>query len=106
MNLALNNVANLIRYYQDQGDEVVIEIVTYGPGLVMFHAEQSPVKERIVSFAQNYDTVGFRACANTMANMKKKSGKDVPLLPNVEVVPSGVVHVVARQEEGWSYVRP
>lgn len=106
MNIALNNAANANKYYQDKGEEVTIEIVTYGPGLIMFHGKKSPVKDRIASFQQNFDNVGFRACANTMRKMKKKSGKDVPLLTGVEVVPSGVIHVVQRQEEGWAYVKP
>ena len=106
MNITLNNAANLNKYYQDKGEEAQIEIVTYGPGLMMLHARKSPVKERIASFAQNFDNVSFKACANTMKKMKKKSGKDVPLLPQAEVVASGVMHLVKRQEEGWSYIRP
>ena len=38
--------------------------------------------------------------------MKKKSGKDVPLLPQANIIPSGVVHLVQRQEEGWACIRP
>lgn len=106
MNLVLNNAANVNRFYQDKGEEVEIEIVTYGPGLMMLHQAKSPVKDRILSFSQNYDNVGFRACGNTMAKMKKKTGKDVPLLPQVSVVPAGVTHLIKRQEEGWSYIRP
>jgi len=106
MSLVLNNVANVNKYYQDQGEEVQIEVVAFGPGLVMLHAAKSPVKDRIKSFGQNFDNVGFRACANTMAKMKKKSGKDVPLVPQAKVVQAGVIHIVQRQEQGWSYMRP
>ena len=106
MNLVLNNASNLNKYYQDKGEEAQIEIVAYGPGLMMLHAKKSPVKDRIASIAQNYDNVGFRACANTMAKMKRKTGKEVPLLPQAKLVPSGVVHLVQRQEECWSYIRP
>ena len=106
MNLALNNAANANKYYQDKGEDVQIEIVTYGPGLIMLHAKKSPVAKRIASFEQNFENIGFRACANTMRKMKKKSGKDVPLLSQAEIVPSGVIHIITRQEEGWSYLRP
>ena len=106
MNITLNNAANLNKYYQDRGEEVQIEIVTYGPGLVMLHAKKSPVKGRIASFAQNFDNVSFKVCANTVKKMKKESGRDVPLLPQAEIVASGVMHLVKRQEEGWSYIRP
>ncbi|RMG32941.1 MAG: hypothetical protein D6720_12420 [Gammaproteobacteria bacterium] len=106
MNLVLNNASNLNKYYQDKGEEAQIEIVAYGPGLMMLHAKKSPVKDRIKSIAQNFDNVAFRACANTMAKMKRKTGKAVPLVPEAKIVPSGVVHLVERQEQGWSYIRP
>ena len=106
MNLALNNAANVAKYYRSKDEEVEIEIVTYGPGLHMLRADTSPVKDRIVPFAASYENIAFRACGNTMAAMTKKEGKKPPLLDIAESVPSGVVHLIQRQEEGWSYVRP
>ena len=47
MNLALNNATNVIQYYRDKGEEVEVDLVTYGPGLNMLRADTSPVKERI-----------------------------------------------------------
>jgi intracellular sulfur oxidation DsrE/DsrF family protein len=106
MNLALNNAANINRYYMDQGEEAEIEIVTFGPGLIMLRSDSSPVKDRIASFAQNYDNIHFKACANTIRNMERKSGKKVHLLEQAEIVPSGVIQIISRQEAGWSYIRP
>ena len=106
MNLALNNAANVAKYYRSKDEEVEIEIVTYGPGLHMLRADTSPVKDRIVPFAASYENISFRACGNTMSAMTKKEGKKPPLLDIAESVPSGVVHLIQRQEEGWSYVRP
>ena len=105
-NLVLNNASNINRYYQDQGREVEIEIVTYGPGLTMLVPGKSPVAERVESISQNFDNVSFRACANTHAKMSKKAGKDIQLMPQADMVPSGVVHLIERQEEGWIYIRP
>jgi len=106
MNLVLNNAANVSKYYQEQGEEVEIEIVAYGPGLHMLRADTSPVKERIMGFPDNFDTVTFRACGNTHSKMSAKAGKEVELLPQATMVPSGVIHLIQRQEEGWAYVRP
>ncbi len=106
MNLALNNAANLIAYYQDKGEPVQVEVVAYGPGLIMLVEGRSPVAERVKSFGQNFDNVSFNACGNTKANMTKKTGKEVVLLPEAKVVPAGVVHIMERQEQGWSYVKP
>ena len=106
MNMALNNAANVDAYYKAKAQDVIIEVVTYGPGLIMLHAAKSPVKKRISSFGQNFDNISFRACGNTLRKMSKKAGKKVTLLPQAKVVPSGVVHMIQRQEEGWSYIRP
>ena len=106
MNLVLNNVSNVNNFYQDKGEEVQIEIVAYGPGLHMLRADTSPVKDRITSFSQNYDNISFKACGNTHAMMSKQAGKTVELVPQAELVPSGVIQLIARQEEGWSYIRP
>jgi uncharacterized protein len=47
MNLALNNATNLIDYYRAKGQDVNVDVVTYGPGLHMLRADTSPVQERI-----------------------------------------------------------
>lgn len=109
MNIALNNAANVTSYYQDQGEDVMIEIVAYGPGLLMYvdSAKKNPVHQRVANFVDNYPNVGFRACGNTLNKMAKKNGgKAPPLIKSAQVVPSGVVQLMARQEEGWTYVRP
>lgn len=106
MNLVLNNAKNIAKYYKSKGEDVQIEIVAFGPGLHMLRADTSPVKARIVTFAASYENVTFRACSNTLAGMTKKEGKQPPLMDMAESVPSGVVHLMQRQEEGWSYLRP
>lgn len=106
MNLALNNAENMTKYYRAKGQEVEIELVAYGPGLHMLREDTSPVKARIVTFAATYENVSFRSCSVTLSKMSKKEGKTPPLLDIAEGVPSGVVHLVERQEQGWSYIRP
>lgn len=106
MDMVLSNAANVSSHYLEQGDEVEIEIVAYGPGLHMLRADTSPVKQRVLSFTDNFPNVKFIACGNTMTTIKRKTGKDVPLVPNSSVVKAGVVHLLERQDEGWAYVRP
>jgi intracellular sulfur oxidation DsrE/DsrF family protein len=38
--------------------------------------------------------------------MRKAEGKDIPIIPQAQVVKSGVVRVMELQEQGWSYVKP
>ena len=106
MNMALNNVQNVMSYYQSQGDTAEIEVVAYGPGLMMYVKDQSPVADRISALSLEYESIKFAACANTMAGMKKKTGHDVILISEANVVPSGVVRLIELQEQGYSYVRP
>ncbi len=106
MNMTLNNVANVTKYYTAQGDQVEIEVVAYGPGLHMYIEGKSPVADRIAAMSLENEHLKFSACGNTIAGMKKKTGADVPLLSEARVVPSGVVRLVELQEEGYAYVRP
>ena len=97
-NLALNNAKNL---QSDLGvDNVQIEIVAYGPGLAMLKAG-SPVAPRIDESVLSGMTIS--ACENTMANQKVTRDQ---ILPGVTFVPAGVVEIMRRQQEGWSYLRP
>ncbi|MDD9708055.1 DsrE family protein [Seohaeicola sp. SP36] len=106
MNMALNNAANIAKHYGDLGEEVVIEIVTYGPGLHMLRADTSPVKDRIATMALEMDNISFSACLNTVEAMKQKSQKDVPLISEASVVPSGAVRLMELQKDGYAYLRP
>jgi intracellular sulfur oxidation DsrE/DsrF family protein len=108
MNLALNNATNVIEYYRSKGEEVAVDVVTFGPGLHMLRADTSPVQDRIkqlksVAFPS---TIQFSACNNTKEGMEKKEGHPIELSPDAVLVPSGVIHLLEMQENGWSYIRP
>ncbi len=106
MNMALNNAKNVSSYYKSKGDTVTVELVAYGPGLTMLRADNSPVKDRISAMSLEIDHLTFSACGNTIEGMKKKEGKDIPLMSEAKVVPSGVVRLIELQEQGYAYVRP
>ena len=106
MNIALNNVANVTKYYESRGEKVVIELVAYGPGLNMFVDGKSPVQDRISTMALEYDNLKFSACGNTLKKFEAKAGHKVPIVSEAEVVPSGVVRLMELQEQGYAYVRP
>jgi uncharacterized protein len=108
MNLALNNATNVIEYYRAKGEEVNVDVVTYGPGLHMLRADTSPVQDRIKSLKDLAfpSKIQFSACNNTKEGMEKKEGHPVNLLAEATIVPSGVVRLMELQQQGWSYVRP
>ena len=106
MNLALNNATNIIQHYKKAGEKVVVEIVTFGPGLHMLRDDTSPVKQRIQQMSLEIPEVSFAACANTQANMKKQENKDISLISEAKVTPSGVVRLAELQHQGYAYIRP
>lgn len=106
MDLALNNAKNVVDYYKAKGETVDIEIVTYGPGLHMLRADSSPVKERIGPLSLENPSIKFIGCGNTQANQSKTEGKPVALIAEAKVVPSGVVHLIELQKQGYAYIRP
>jgi uncharacterized protein len=106
MNLALNNATNVAQYYKDRGEKVSIEVVTFGPGLHMLRNDTSPVKARIETLALSTPEISYKACGNTQQNMQKAENKDIPIIPQAQVVASGVVRIMELQEQGWTYVRP
>ena len=99
--IALNNAANMIKFYGI--NDINIEIVAYGPGLGLLTGK-SKHATRVQSMAiQNID---FSACGNTMSKVAKKSGTRPTLLKCVIEVKAGVARIMELQEQGYAYVRP
>ena len=97
-NLALNNARNV---QAELGKEnVLVEIVAYGPGLGMLKAD-SKVEMRLAQAMT--DNVGLLACENTMVNTKTTKAD---MYPGISYVMAGVTHIMKRQREGWAYIRP
>jgi uncharacterized protein len=108
MNQTLNNATNVIEYYRGKNEDVDVDIVTYGPGLNMLRADTSPVQDRIKRLKDMVfpGKIQFSACNVTKAAMEKREGRAISVVPEASMVPSGVVHLIELQEQGWSYVRP
>ncbi|HUL64869.1 MAG TPA: DsrE family protein [Burkholderiaceae bacterium] len=97
-NLVLNNARNL---QDDIGADLVdLEIVVYGPGIGMLKSD-SPVGARVADALKN--GVKVVACENTM-RAQQLAYKD--MLPKIGYVPAGVVELMKKQQEGYSYIRP
>jgi uncharacterized protein len=108
MNMVLNNATNVIEYYRAKNENVDVDIVAYGPGLHMLRTDTSPVQDRIKRLKDMVfpGKIQFSACNNTKQGMEKTEGHAIPIVSEGTVVPSGVVHLMELQEQGWSYVRP
>jgi len=97
-NLALNNAKNVQESFG--ADKVAIEIVVYGPGIGMLKAD-STASNRVAEAIKS--GVQVVACENTMTALKLTKED---MTPAISYVPAGVVEIMKRQGEGWSYVRP
>ena len=95
---ALINAKNVRKEFPQEKME--IEIVAYGPGLEMFK-NSSRIKSRLDEATQA--GVKLLACGNTM---KMTNTAKTDLLPAVEVVKAGVVEIMQKQQQGYSYIRP
>ena len=99
--IALNNAVNLQKHYGI--DNIVIEIVAYGPGLGLLTAA-SKQAERVESLA--LQDIAFSACGNTMNKVAAKTGKMPVLLDGVGQVTAGVARILELQQQGYAYIRP
>lgn len=95
--LTLNNIRNLIAGMSPE--PVDIEVVAYGPGIAFLKKDSADAAE-----IQKLESphVRFVACGNAM----RKQHLDLSdLVSGSEVVPAGIVEVVKKQEQGWSYIK-
>lgn len=95
-NLALNNANNVLKAVP--GSEV--EIVVYGPGIGMLKADATVANRIDAAVSSGIKVV---ACQNTMRG-KKLTEQDMHA--SIGYVPAGVVEIMAKQADGWSYLRP
>lgn len=97
-NLALSNVRNI---QADLGAaNVDIEVVAYGPGIDMLKLD-SPLANRVGEATAA--GVKIMACENTMHGQHLTRGD---MLDGIGYVKAGVVEIMLRQQQGWSYIRP
>ena len=97
-NLALGNARTLQKSLG--AANVEIEIVAYGPGIGMVKADSSAaanVRDAVAS------GMSINACENTMAAQHLNKSD---MNPVAGYVPSGVVEIVQRQQNGYAYLRP
>ncbi|MCS6916643.1 MAG: DsrE family protein [Chitinophagales bacterium] len=80
--------------------DVRIEVVCHGPGLDMVHQQHSVVADRIKQFHAR--GVQFSACE---FSMKERKVSKEQILSDVGFVPSAILHIAKRQDEGWSYIK-
>jgi uncharacterized protein len=78
-----------------------MEVVMYGRGLSLVVSGRSAQADEVTQ-AAGRPHVSFKVCEIAMRNQKLDKSQ---LLPNVATVPDGIGEIVARQKEGWGYIK-
>lgn len=100
-NLLLANVKNLINGFN--GENLLIEVLANSEA-VNFYILNEVIDEQINTIKRLHEIgVDFKACNNSLitSGIKKES-----LIDFINIVPSGVVELVKKQTEGYSYIKP
>lgn len=101
----LNNLEQLLEDYQARDQVVRIQVVANGHGIKLFDPKNTVIAHRIARLSRQYDNLAFAACKNTIQQMQIAEDRHVQLIPQVKLIDSGVVEVIRRQREGWTYIR-
>jgi uncharacterized protein len=78
-----------------------MEVVMYGRGLALVVSGRSTLTDEVKQ-AIDRPHVSFKVCEIAMRNQKVNRGQ---LLSKVATVPDGIGEIVARQREGWGYIK-
>ena len=100
--LVMNVANNLLKHYGP--DKIAVEIVAFGPGLKMLFANNEISTPRIESLQAS--GVKFSACLNTVAAIKRKTGKEPKLNKHSIKVVAGVVQIMDLVEKGYVLIKP
>ncbi|MDH5650035.1 MAG: DsrE family protein [Gammaproteobacteria bacterium] len=102
---ALDEIENLMAYYEKTGQAAEVELVANGQGIKLLSKDMSPYPDRVVSLLKRYKNLRFAACQNTLENVTAETGFALTLIPGVTVIDSGVAEIMRRQHQGWAYIQ-
>ena len=96
----LSNVNNLLRSYEGQTSDPVIEVLANGAAVPAYlsDGQHVPVMEKLAG-----QKVRFAACNNSLKGQGIAADR---LASFVSIVPAGVRELADRQTEGYAYIKP
>ena len=89
----LNNITSV-------APDTKIEVVCHGPGLSMLMTGKTLMQEKIRQIKMK--DVVFMACEFSMSERNVPKEK---IIPEAGFVKAGIIEIVTRQEQGWSYIK-
>jgi len=103
---ALATAEQLLNAYRQTGQESEIEVVANASAIRMLRTDYSPYSDRVRQLQDRYFNLTFLACKDAIDQIRDLEGphSDVSLLPDVDVAPSALEHILERLSEGWLYI--
>jgi intracellular sulfur oxidation DsrE/DsrF family protein len=103
---ALDTAEQLMKTYADSDMGAEIEIVANASAIKMLRTSQSPYADRVRELQDSYLNLTFLACKDAMDQIRELEDlkTDITLLPDVDVTPSALEHILNRLSEGWVYL--
>ena len=99
INHVLSTVNNVMKFYRPENTEVVV--VAYAQGIkALLKKDNKEIRTRIEAL-MTYDVV-FIACGNSMRTLKIEKKE---LLDDIEYATAGIVEIIERQLDGFTYVK-
>ncbi|MEN8190255.1 MAG: DsrE family protein [Thermodesulfobacteriota bacterium] len=100
MNLALNNVVNLLGAIPGQEHDLVVLFNGPGAKLVAWD-DVVPFLERIKDLAGQ--GVRFQVCRNALVRFEIDPEQ---VIEECEIIPAGIVALIDLQNDGYAYIKP
>ena len=101
----LQSLQQLLEQYRHNQQQVMVEVVANGDAVRLLSSSSPAIAVRIAELSSEFDNLSFAACKNSIDQMKVTRGLIIELLPQVKLIDSGVVQVIQRQRDGWTYIR-
>jgi len=99
INHVLSTANNVMKFYRPENTEVVI--IAYSQGIkALLKKDNKAIRTRIESL-MTYD-VEFIACKNSMRTLKIDKKE---LLDDIDYVTAGIVEIIERKLDGFTYIK-
>ncbi len=95
------SAARHLRLMSESYPQSQFEMVVYGGAVEMIDRKRSVAGETLAAVA-GMENVNILVCQQTL-NRHNMGPED--LIPGVGTVPDGIYQIVARQQEGWGYIK-
>ena len=103
---ALDTAEQLLETYADSESGAEVEVVTNASAIKMLRTDYSPYADRVRALQDRYLNLTFLACKDALDHVRELEELDteVTLLPDVDVTPSALEHILNRLSDGWVYI--